>query len=198
MSRGLPSRGRLALLAIAALLSAICIFEGSSAAATPGCASFPSQADAQEYFRERGGTPRNPVGALDPDRDGVACEGAPGPYKGYATVAYNPRRNFFYGTVSMPPEAGGGQGFACLYGNRHFDGGSRLLTLFEVRPGPDLVIRSEVGTRARLGSGRLLWKLEWDTVAAGRYYVAFEERQPLTPYGPNQCPGFRSAEFALP
>jgi hypothetical protein len=194
---GFPSKGRLPLFALAGLLLAICACQSSSSAAIAGCTSFSSQAHAQEYFGELGGGPREPVGSLDPDRDGIACEGLSGPYKGFATVAYNAKRDFFYGTASMPPEAGGG-GFACLEGNRHFDDGPRLLTLFKVRPGADLSIRNEVGTQAKPSSGRLVWKVEQDTIVPGRYYVAFEERQPLTPYGPNQCPGFRSAEFRLP
>jgi hypothetical protein len=193
----LPSKGLLPLLAVAALLVVICASPATSSGAVRGCPSFGSQAEAQEHFGERGGGPHEPVGGLDPDRDGVACEGLPGPYKGFATVAYNPKRHFFFGTASMPPESGGG-GFACLEGNRHFDDGPRLLTLFKVRPGADLVIRGEVGAQARPSSGRLLWKIEKETAVPGHYYVVFEERQPLSPYGPNQCPGFRSTEFALP
>lgn len=194
MSFGLASRS-LPLLAIAAALVTIAA-GGVGIAAAPGCSSFRSQADAQERFGELGGRPGNPIPKLDPDRDGVACEGSPGPYKGYATVAYSPKRGFFYGTATMPPEAGGA-GFACLEGNRHFDDGPRLLTLFKVKPGPDLVIRQKVGTATKPSSGRVLWKVE-KPVTPGSYYVVFEERQPLTPYGPNQCPGFRSAQFELP
>jgi hypothetical protein len=186
----------LALLAVLSVTAAIGA-AGSAAAAAPGCGSFDSQAEAQERFAELGGSLGNPIPKLDPDRDGVACEGLSGPYKGYATVAYNPKRKFFYGTASLPPESGG-NGFACLEGNRHFDDGPRLLTLFKVRPGPDLVIGHEVGTQAEPSSGRVLWKVEKARIAPGHYYVVFEERQPLTPYGPNQCPGFRSAEFKLP
>ncbi len=172
------------------------MFADPGLAAAPGCDSFRSQAEAQERFGELGGGPRNPIPKLDPDRDGVACEGLPGPYKGYATVAYNPKRGFFYGTATMPPEDGG-SGFACLEGNRHFDDGPRLVTLFKVRPGADLVIEHEVGTAIKPSSGRVLWKVE-KPITPGSYYVVFEERQHLTPYGPNQCPGFRSAEFRLP
>jgi hypothetical protein len=187
----------LPLFALASLLLVGCAFQATASAAVPGCLSFRSQAAAQEYFGELGGGPGKRLGRLDRDRDGVACEGLAGPYKGFATVAYNLKRKFFYGTASMPIEAGGG-GFACLEGNRHFDDGPRLLTLFKVRPGADLVIRPEVGTQAHPSSGRLLWKIARETVVAGRYYVVFEERQPLSPYGPNQCPGFRSSEFTLP
>jgi hypothetical protein len=193
---GLASRS-LSLLAIAAALVTISAADGVAIAAVPGCGSFPSQADAQERFGELGGAPGNPIPKLDSDRDGVACEGSPGPYKGYATVAYNPKRGFFYGTATMPPEAGGA-GFACLEGNRHFDDGPRLLTLFKVKPGPDLVISHEVGTATKPSSGQVLWKVEKAKIAPGSYYVVFEERQQLAPYGPNQCPSFRSAEFKLP
>jgi hypothetical protein len=99
----------------------------------------------------------------------------------------------------MPPE-GAGDGYACLYGNRHFADGPRLLTLFRVRPGADLAIRSEVATEARPDSGRLVWRVDkgGDRVVTGRYYAVFEERVPLSPYGRNLCPGFRSGEFSLP
>ena len=197
MLLGPASRGFLPLLATAAVAVGLGLGGGAVVAATPGCGSFRSQAEAQDRFGALGGSPGNPIAKLDPDRDGVACEGLSGPYKGYATVAYNPRRGFFYGTATMPPE-GDGDGFACLEGNRHFDDGPRLLTLFKVKPGADLAIRHEVGTATRPSSGRVLWKVEKAAIAPGHYYVVFEERQPLTPYGPNQCPGFRSAEVRLP
>lgn len=197
MALALSSRGWLAPFAIAAALLTIASSEGVVVAATPGCDSFRSQADAQEAFAALDGSPSAPLPRLDPDRDGVACEGSPGPYKGYATVGYNAKRRFFYGTASMPPE-GGGAGFACLVGNPHFPDGPRLLTLLRVRPGLDRPIRAKIGTLAQPSSGRLLWKVEQRTIAPGRYYVVFAERQPLSPYGPNQCPGFHSAEFRLP
>ena len=197
MSLELPFRRCLSLLATGGALLAMGISEGAGTAATPGCGSFRSQADAQESFAELGGSPGDPLPRLDPDRDGVACEGLPAPYAGYATVGYNVKRGFFYGTASMPPEDGGA-GFACLEGNPHFPDGPRLLTLFRVRAGADRTIRAKIGTLAQPSSGRLLWKVEKETIAPGRYYVVFAERQPLSPYGPNQCPGFRSAEFRLP
>jgi hypothetical protein len=197
MSVGLASRRCLPLLAASVALLTVAASAGTATAAAPGCGSFRSQADAQERFRDLGGSPSNPIPRLDPDRDGVACEGSPGPYKGYATVAYNPKRGFFYGTATMPPMSDG-SGYACLEGNRHFDDGPRLLTLFKVKPGPDLAIGHEVGTATKPGSGRVLWKVAKAKIAPGSYYVVFEERQQLGPYGPNQCPGFRSAEFKLP
>ena len=197
MSLVLTSRRCLPLLATAVALLAIAVSGGTGSAATPGCGSVNSQADAQQLFSDLGGSPGNPIPKLDPDRDGVACEGLPAPYKGYATVGYNAKRHFIYGTASMPPQDGGG-GFACLEGNPHFPDGPRLLTLFRVRPGADLAIGGRIGTQANPSSGRLLWKMEKETIAPGQYYVVFAERQPLSPYGPNQCPGFRSAEFRLP
>lgn len=196
MPLGLAATKRMLLLAIVGAVAAVAATEVAATAAAPGCVSFRSQAEAQERFGELGGSPGDPIPKLDPDRDGVACEGLSGPYKGYATVAYNPKRGFFYGTATMPP-ASDGSGFACLEGNRHFDDGPRLLTLFRVRPGADLVVQHEVGTAVKPSSGRVLWKVE-KPIVPGHYYVVFEERQQLTPYGPNQCPGFRSAEFRLP
>ena len=113
---------------------ALAVPSGTGAAAVPGCASFRSQADAQDYFAAMGGGPRRPVGGLDGDRDGVACEDAPPPFKGFATIGYNPKKGFFYGTVSMPPAAAApaGERSACLYGNRHFVEGPRLLRVYRV------------------------------------------------------------------
>jgi hypothetical protein len=170
----------------------------SGVASMPGCASFSSQAAAQEHFTELGGSPRRDFGGLDGDRDGVACERLPRPYAGFATIGYNLKRGFFYGAASMPPTASGESGFACLYGNRHFPDGPRLLKVYAVRPGVDRAISGAIGAEAKPGSGRLVWKADKDIVFGGRYYVAFEERVPLSPYGPNECPGFRSREVTLP
>lgn len=38
------------------------------------CDDFNSQAEAQQYFRDNGGSPTNNVDGLDRDNDGVACE----------------------------------------------------------------------------------------------------------------------------
>ena len=43
------------------------------------CADFPSQAAAQEYFDDNGGSPSNNYDALDGDGDGVVCESNPCP-----------------------------------------------------------------------------------------------------------------------
>jgi hypothetical protein len=191
---------RLLLFAAGAALLAIAVPPGSAAAPMPGCPSFRSQASAQQYFTDLGGSPRRPAGDLDDDRDGVACEESPAPYKGFATLGYNLKKRFFYGTVSMPPgaAAAAGEKFACLYGNRHFAEGPRLLKIYRVAPGPDQAVTDPVGAEARPASSRLIWKADKETVAPGRYYVAFEERVPISPYGPNECPGFRSAEVSLP
>jgi hypothetical protein len=171
---------------------------GDGAAATPGCASYSTQAAAQNYFVSAGGDPRKSVGGLDADRDGVACEELPGPYKGFATLGYNVNRRFFYGAAAIPPAGAGGEGFPCLLGNRHFADGPRLLTVFRVTPGEDQPMTEEVGTAADSSSGRLVWKKDVRTIPAGRYYAAFEARIPLAPYGPNECPGFNSATVTLP
>lgn len=181
--------------AIAALLI-VWALPSNGEAAIPGCSSFRSQAAAQDYFAGAGGTPRSRVGRLDDDRDGVACEGRPGPYKGFATIGYG-AKGFFFGAVSMPPDTVVG-GFACLEGNRHFADGPRRLTVYRVERGRDREIVSDVGAEARPGSGRLLWKIKRASIAPGTYYAEFEARIPLTPYGGNDCPGFRSRLTVLP
>ena len=59
------------------------------AASSRGCPSFKSQAEAQTYFVEAGGSIDHGIGKLDRDHDGVACEGLSGPFAGYATLGYN-------------------------------------------------------------------------------------------------------------
>ena len=200
MHSELPSSARLLLLATGLVLLAAGALAGGGDAATPGCAFFRSQAEAQVYFVEQGGSPRQRVGDLDADRDGVACEELSAPYKGFATLGYNLRKRFFYGAVSMPPgaAAAAGEKFACLYGNRHFAEGPRLLKIFRVQSGPDLAVTDAIGAEARPGGSRLIWKAEKERVVSAHYYVSFEERVPISPYGPNECPGFRSAEVGLP
>jgi hypothetical protein len=141
-----------------------------------------------------GGSPSRNVRGLDGDSDGVACEGLPGPYAGFATIGYHRARAFFYGAASMPATE---SGFACLLGNRHYPEGPRQLRIYRVRPGADLAVSPVLGAEARPGSGRLLWKLEKDLVP-GHYYAAFEGRQAEAPYKPPECPEFRSRAVYLP
>jgi hypothetical protein len=162
------------------------------------CAEFSSQGDAQARFAELGGGPALPVGSLDPDRDGIACEGLPAPYAGYATLGYNRRGGFLYGVASMPAARSGKERFPCLRGNAKGPEGPRRLSVYRVEPGADRQILGAVGAEARPDSGRLLWKVERPPPAPGSYYVAFTEAIPLTPYGRSECPGFRSREVKLP
>lgn len=166
----------------------------------PGCAAFENQEDAQSYFMAHGGSPRQRVGHLDGDRDGVACEELKGPFQGYATIGYNKEKRFFYGTASMPRTDSGNTGYACLYGNRHFPDSARRLRLFKVKPGRDkpLVEARGHGAEAKPSSGRLLWRVDQKAIVPGRYYVEFEERVSQSPYGKNLCPGFRSRATQLP
>jgi hypothetical protein len=170
------------------------------AAATPGCGSFDSQAAAQARFMEQGGSPGHGVGRLDPDRDGVACEGLDAPYQGFATIGYNKKHDFFYGVASMPPLATGNDEFACLAGNRRWANGPRWLNVYRAKPSGDVAI---LGTHmrpaeAKPASGKLIWKADKALVIPGRYYVAFEESVRTSPYGPNPCPEFRSRAIHLP
>lgn len=169
----------------------------SGGAAQPGCGSFKSQGEAEEYFLEAGGSPSRSVGGLDPDRDGVACEALGAPFVGYATISYNRARGFLYGTATMPAK---GDGFPCLYGNLNFPKGAREVTIFRVRPGPDERLSSHFGgaAEAKPDSGRLLWKVERQRLPPGRYYASFEERIRTHPYGANECPAFSSRPAELP
>lgn len=191
-----PSAKALALGAIVAAVAAWAATAASSVAAG-GCASFPSQAAAQEQFVHLGGSPARDAAALDADGDGVACEILSGPYEGFATIAYNVKRGFFYGTASMPPKQGG-SGFACLSGNRHFPEGPRLLRIFKVEHGADRVISRAIRAEAKPAGGHLVWKLEEDLSRPGSYYAAFEEEVRLSPYKPTECPGFTSRDTRLP
>ncbi len=196
MPRRNLSAAAAAVLAAAALTAAG--VPGGSGAAAPRCGAFASQAEAQGHFLAAGGTPERRVGALDPDRDGVACEGLAGPFEGYATIGFSKSRRFFFGAVSMPPDPVLG-GFACLDGNPHYPEGPRTLTVFRERPGRDRPVSGEVGAAAERKSGRLVWKTAaMKKVPRGRYYAVFSERQRLAPGGPNLCPGFSSAAKALP
>jgi hypothetical protein len=203
---------RVAALPIAVLAAGFLILgaTGSSARTTPssagttrGCPGFASQAAAQTYFANLGGSPSHRVGRLDPDRDGVACEELEGPYAGFANLGYNRARNFFYGTAAMPQTGSGEEGEAqhpCMLGNRHFSDGPRRLNVYRVQPGPDKRIfpRDGIGAEPREDSGHLVWKAEHRVVLPGRYYAEFEERIRLHPYGENECPAFRSHAVELP
>ena len=188
-------------LALALFAGAVWLWAlaGSGLAAGPSCKAFESQADAQDAFFERGGTPRHRVGRLDPDRDGVACEGLPGPYKGFATIGYNRKKQFFYGVARMP-SASDGAGFPCMYGNRHFADAARKVNIFRITPKGDRSLLGEFQgkTAANPETGQLLWKADIAKPRTGRYYVSFVERIPLTPYGANECPGFSSKPTLLP
>ena len=198
MALDLSARALVAIVLAAAASLGIWAVAAAAVTPVPGCPSFSSQAEAQDYFADLGGSPRRPVGGLDGDRDGIACESLSGPYKPFATIGYNLKGKFFYGVASMPPAATGEERFPCLYGNRRFPDGPRRLNVYKVQPGADKPIFGILGAEAKPESGRLFWKADRDVVTPGRYYAAFEERIPLTPYGANECPGFRSGEIALP
>lgn len=200
----LDSRAKKQLLALAFAVLSLGVWSpaGSGAASPRGCPSFASQADAQAFFMARGGSPGQPVGGLDADRDGVACETDSGPYQGYATVGYNRKRSFFYGTATMPSgdTATGSAGYPCLYGNERRPDAPRRLNLYKVRSGGDKALFASHGlsTEAKPTSGRLVWRADRMVVPRGRYYAEFEERLRSGPHGRGQCPAFRSRAVSLP
>lgn len=193
------ARPLLAFLAVAAAFLAFGAL-GSSGDSIRGCASFASQEEGQAYFMQLGGGPEQSVGSLDPDHDGVACEGLGGPFQGYASIGYNKKGGFFYGTAAMPPKGPSSSEYACLTGNRHFPDAPRRLHLFRVKGGEDRPLTTAFGhgAEAKPASGRLLWKVEQKRIIPGRYYVQFEESVSNSPYGKNPCPGFRSRAAQLP
>jgi hypothetical protein len=128
----------------------------------------------------------------------VACEELDGPYVGFATISYNRTRAFFWGAVAMPRTGEGEGEFACLAGNPHFADGPRLVKLMQERTGRDRQVFRSIGAEARKTTGRLVWKANVKLPAPGRYYAQFAEKVRLHPYGPNECPAFRSRPIALP
>jgi hypothetical protein len=200
MGQARKATGRIAVFAALAGALVIVVPASGDAAATPGCPSFNNQAAAQTYFMEQGGSPSNGVGRLDPNGNGVACEGLDAPYQGFATVGYSKKRDFFYGTAAMPPLASGNGEFACLSGNRHWPDGPRRADVFRVKANGDVSILGThmASAEAKPASGRLVWKADKPLTIPGRYYVVFEESIRTSPYGLNPCPEFRSRTISLP
>lgn len=199
MFEGIPNRLGAAVLAGAVGALALAFGAAGSGAAVPGCGAFKAQGDAQDAFLEAGGRPGRNAGRMDPDRDGVACEHLPAPYKGYATIGYHRKRQFLYGVVTMPVPPGGGEA-ACLYGNTHYPDSARLFNVYKVRSGGDkpLLGPYKAGAQADPATGKLVWKVERPNLIAARYYVSFEEKVRTSPYGRNACPGFGSRPTLLP
>lgn len=193
------TRGRWGALALSATLCAGLVAAGPAGAAkVPGCGAYASQAQAQDAFIAAGGSPRRDVARMDGDRDGVACERLPGPYKGYATIGYNRKRQFLYGIVRMP-QAPGGQA-PCLYGDRIDPDSARKYNVFRVGSRGDRALLREYGrgTAANPESGQLLWRVDRPTLPSGRYYVVLEERIRTGPNARVECPGFSSRPTVLP
>jgi hypothetical protein len=125
------------------------------------------------------------------------ASGPPGPRPSSVTLGYSKARHFFYGTAKMPPKPGG-DGYACLSGNRHFVDGPRLLRIYRALPGRDRPISPDIAAGATAENGTLVWKFPRRHVPRGRYYVVFEDKIPTAPYAPSECPGFRSRAVVLP
>ena len=199
---GDSQRKKVWLVALITALGAFALWAAASGAeaGAPGCPSFDSQAAAQTYFVDRGGGPGNAVGRLDPDGDGVACEGLGAPYQGFATIGYNRKRDFFYGVATMPPLAAGNGRFACLAGNRFDPEGPRRLGVYRLSPGGDVAVLGghTRSAESRPDTGKLVWKADKASLLSGHYYVAFEAALRTSPYGPGPCPEFRSRPARLP
>lgn len=93
------------------------------------CSDFASQAAAQNYFLSHGGPGQDPAG-LDPDRDGLACESNPPPYRGLITINDTQAANtghYFTGRVRS------------VSASRITP---RTVRIFRVKDGPDRLISS--------------------------------------------------------
>jgi hypothetical protein len=194
-----PHRGILLAAAIAAAALLLAPL-GANGKPGPGCGSYKSQAAAQDDFIAAGGSPKQTVGRLDPDHDGIACEGLRAPYAGYATLGYNKRKNFFYGTASLPPGSSG-EGFPCMVGNTHFPDAPRRLNVYKVESGGQgkpIFSPLGLGVEGKPASGRLIWRADRKVVVPGRYYAEFEARVRTSPRGGTECPSFRSGIVHLP
>lgn len=191
-------------LAPLALLVALALWLplGANAGGARGCGSFKSQAAAQHLFTDVGGGVKHGVGKLDRDHDGVACEELSGPYAGFATLGYNKKHDFFYGTVSMPADPSGGRGYhPCMVGNSRLPDGPRRLNVYKVqRDGSRKPIfdQAGIGLEVRRTSGRMLWRADRRVVIPGRYYAELEPRAPNAADAVSDCPGFRSEVVKLP
>lgn len=171
---------------------------GGGAAGSSRCTAFDTQADAQGYFISRGGSPRHGIARLDVDGDGVACEQLGRSYVGFATIAYNAPRDFFYGSIAMPRIPGGNGRYACLAGNPRFPKGPRLIRVMRVRPGPDRLVFRAIRAEVHPATGHLVWKADVELRVPGRYYARIAKKVRLHPFGPNQCPAFSTRSVALP
>jgi hypothetical protein len=202
MQSNLRPYGR--FLGPAALLGALALLLplGARAEGARGCGSFDSQAAAQHHFTDVGGGVKHQVGKLDRDHDGVACEELSGPYAGFATLGYNKKHRFFYGTVSMPADPSrSGRYHPCMVGNRRFPDGPRRLNVYKVQPdgsGKPIFAKVGIGVEVRRASGRMVWRADRKHVVPGRYFAEFEKRVRASPGEDSQCPGFRSAIVNLP
>jgi hypothetical protein len=164
------------------------------------CGAFEAQGDAEAYFLEHGGSPKRNVAGMDGDGDGVACEALGAPYVGYATIGYNRRKHFLYGTATLPPGASPAPAEPpCLAGDRKGPEGPRRVRVYRVTPGGDQrVFGRPIAAEAKPASERLLWKQDLAEVEPGVYYAEFLEPIRLTPYGRSECPSFSSAPTRLP
>ena len=191
-----PSRRLLTCVPLVAVV--LCLPLGASAGQVPPCSSFKSQAAALRYFFAVGGAPKRPVGQLDPDHDGVACEELPGPYEGFATLAYNEGNRSLHGTATMPSNP---YGYSCMIGNTHYAEAARILNVYRVKSGGEgepIIEGLGIFTEPRPASGRLVWRIAKKNLAAGRYYAEYEEQVRKTAYAGTECPSFRSRSLQLP
>jgi hypothetical protein len=104
------------------------LLASSATAGAVSCSDFASQAAAQSYFLSHGGPSQDPAG-LDPDRDGLACESNPPPYRGLLTLHLSSANNAGYFTGRVWSVSA-----SCIT--------PRTVQLFRVKDGPDRLVSS--------------------------------------------------------
>jgi hypothetical protein len=102
------------------------LLASSATAGALNCSDFASQAAAQSYFLSHGGPSQDPAG-LDPDRDGLACESNPPPYRGLITLHFSSANNDFTGRVRSVSAS-------CIT--------PRTVQIFRVKDGTDRLVSS--------------------------------------------------------
>src|SRR5687767_1310497 len=87
-------RRRFVVTLLAGLIALVLVVPAGAQEDVYDCADFLSQAEAQRYFFDHGGAPKNNVDRLDSDGDGWACEFNDPPFfSGFSASQVNEHRN---------------------------------------------------------------------------------------------------------
>jgi hypothetical protein len=124
------TRRRLPLVATLVALFASSLVWQRSSGAIRDCTSFATQADAQSFFLKQGGPAADPNG-LDPDNNGLACDGNSAPVRGLLTIDH--AGGAFSGQITSVSAD-------CVVG--------RAIKVFKIKAGRDKLIGSDDADKA--------------------------------------------------